>query len=149
MPSEHSEERRTQHALEQVFTYISPGSNEGISFSLSRLTDDLFDDSFLAGGDISRFTATSHRGVIRSQSATGYVLAAQGGAPAPFPVELTVDLGNGECSGTWTLPSGAAQSPSFRLQHVKTTSVSEGTLIVFAGETSSDDSVYSLALLLI
>ena len=40
MPSERTENRKTRHALGQVFDYISPGTNEGISFSLSRLTDE-------------------------------------------------------------------------------------------------------------
>jgi hypothetical protein len=66
MPSESTENRATRHALGQVFDYISPGTNEGISFSLSRLTDDLFTNSFLAGGDISLFTPSSHRGRIRT-----------------------------------------------------------------------------------
>jgi len=50
MPTESKERKDTQHALAQVFDYISSGTNEGISFSLSRLTDDLFTDSFLAAG---------------------------------------------------------------------------------------------------
>jgi hypothetical protein len=31
------------------------GTDEGISFEVSRLTDDLFTDSFLGGGDASKF----------------------------------------------------------------------------------------------
>src|SRR4051794_35235824 len=64
MPSERTENRTTRHALGQVFDYISPGTNEGISFALSRLTDDLFTDSFLGGGDITLFTPSAHRGSI-------------------------------------------------------------------------------------
>src|SRR5690348_6670323 len=55
MPSEVSERHATRQALEAVYDYISPGTNEGISFLLSRLTDDMFTDSFLGGGDISLF----------------------------------------------------------------------------------------------
>lgn len=47
------------------------------------------------------------------------------------------------------LPNGTAQAPTFELQHVKTVSRPEGTMVLFAGETSSDDGGYSLALLLI
>jgi len=149
MPSEHSEHQKTQHALRQVFDYISPGTNEGISFSLNRLTDDLFTDSFLGGGDISLFTPSGHRGSIRSQLSHGYVLSSSGGTPAQFPIDLAVDLTTGRGSGSWTLPSGTAQSPTFWLQQVKTVNAPEGTMLLFAGETSSDDAVYSLALLLI
>ena len=149
MPSERTEHRDTEQALTQVYDYISPGTNEGISFSLSRLTDDLFTDSFLAGGDISLFTPSGRRGSIRSQQSNGWMLSSSGGAPSQFPIELTVDLSSGTASGSWTLPDGAAQTPTFEVQHVKTVSRPEGTLVLFAGETSSDDAGYSLALLLI
>ena len=149
MPSERTEHRETQHALGQVFDYISPGTNEGISFSLSRLTDDLFTDSFLAGGDISLFTPSGQRGSIRSQSSEGWLLSSGGGAPTQFPIELTVDLSSGGASGSWTLPDGTAQTPSFSLQHIKSVTRPEGNMLLFAGETSSDDAAYALALLLI
>jgi hypothetical protein len=149
MPSERTENRRTRHALGQVFDYISPGTNEGISFALSRLTDDLFTDSFLGGGDISLFTPSGHRGSIRSQLSHGYMLSSGGGAPTQFPIALTVDLSTGKSSGTWTLPDGTVQAPHFGLQHVRTQNQPEGLLILFAGETTTDDAVYSLALLLI
>jgi hypothetical protein len=149
MPSERTEHRETEHALTQVYEYISPGTNEGISFSLSRLTDDLFTDSFLAGGDISLFTPSGRRGSIRSQESNGWMLSSGGGAPAQFPIELMVDLASGTGSGSWTLPDGTAQAPTFELQHVKTVSRPEGTMLLFAGEASSDDGGYSLALLLI
>lgn len=132
-----------------MYDYISPGTNEGISFSLSRLTDDLFTDSFLAGGDISLFTPSGHRGRIRSQQSSGWRLSSGGGAPSQFPIELTVNLSSGTASGSWTLPDGAAQTPTFEVQQIKTVSRPEGTMVLFAGETSSDDGGYSLALLLI
>src|SRR5205085_12525673 len=49
MPSERSEHHATRQALVEVYDYIRPGTNEGISFLVSRLTDDMFTDSFLAG----------------------------------------------------------------------------------------------------
>jgi hypothetical protein len=149
MPTERQEHRDTEKALTQVYDYISPGTNEGISFSLGRLTDDLFTDSFLAGGDISLFTPSGRRGTIRSQESNGWVLSSTGGSPTQFAVELTVDLSSGTASGNWTLPDGTAQAPSFELQHIKPVSRPEGTMLLFAGETSSDDGAYSLALLLI
>jgi hypothetical protein len=147
MPSEHHEHHETQHALQEVFDYIAPGTNEGISFSISRVTDDLFADSFLGGGDISLFTASGHRGTIRSQLSTGYVLEGGGGAPAEFTLDLEVDLNHGRASGTWTLPDGTAQAPHFELQVVRT--AEPGPRIFFAGETASDDAVYSLVLALL
>ena len=149
MPTERQEHRDTEKALTQVYDYIGPGTNEGISFSLARLTDDLFTDSCLAGGDISLFTPSGRRGTIRSQESNGWVLSSTGGSPTQFAVELTVDLSTGMGSGNWTLPDGTAQTPTFELQHIKTVSRPEGTMLLFAGETSSDDGAYSLALLLI
>jgi hypothetical protein len=149
MPTEQTEDRRTQSALKKVLTYIRPGTNEGISFSLSRLTDDLFTDSFLAGGDISLFTPSGSHGSIRSQLSNGWLLSSTTGSPTQFPVELRINLGTGTAKGAWTLPNGTVQSPSFRLQHVKTTKKPEGTQLAFAGETSSDGAVYSVTLLLI
>ena len=109
MPSERTEHRDTERALTEVYDYISPGTNEGISFSLSRLTDDLFTDSFLAGGDISLFTPSGRRGSIRSQLSNGWLLSSTGASPTQFPVELTVDLSSGTGSGDWTLPDGTAR----------------------------------------
>jgi hypothetical protein len=149
MPSERTEHRDTEHAITQVYDDISPGTSEGISFSLSRLTDDLFTDSFLAGGDISLFTPSGHRGSIRSQQSNGWMLSSGGGAPTEFPVALRIDLSSGTGSGNSTLPDGTAQTPTFALQHVRTVSRPEGTMLLFAGETTSDDGGYSLALLLI
>jgi hypothetical protein len=149
MPSERSEHHKTQHALQQVFEYISPGTNEGISYSLTRLTDDLFTDSFLAGGDISLFTPSGRRGSVRSQLSNGHVLSSSGAAPTQFPIDLEIDLTSGKGSGSWNLPSGPAQTPTFQLEYVKTVNRPEGTMLLFAGETSSDDAVYSLVLLLI
>ena len=68
---------------------------------------------------------------------------------ANFRITLTIDLSTGNGSGSWTLPDGTAQSPTFDIQWVKTVSRPEGTMLLFAGETSSDDAAYSLALLLI
>ena len=38
MSSERTEHRATQHALKEVYEYISPGTNEGISFGLLAYT---------------------------------------------------------------------------------------------------------------
>ena len=150
MPSERSEHHATRQALVEVYDYISPGTNEGISFLVSRLTDDMFTDSFLGGGDISLFTAGGARGVIKSNTGTtARMFDSGGGAPASFAIELTFDLNDGEATGSWTLPDGTSQAPTFGVQLVKKATVPEGVLYLFCGETSSDDAVYSLTLLLI
>jgi hypothetical protein len=150
MPSERSEYQATRQALVEVFDYISPGTNEGISFLVSRLTDNLFGDSFMGGGDISLFTPSGARGVIKSNTGTDAItLDSGGGAPTRFPIQLTVDLNDGEATGSWTLPSGTLQTPSFGTQFVKKATTPEGVLYLFSGETSSDDAVYSMSLLLI
>ena len=93
MPSERSEHHATRQALVEVYDYISPGTNEGISFLVSRLTDDMFTDSFLGGGDISLFTAGGTRGVIKSNTGTtAQMFDPGGGAPASFPIELTREI---------------------------------------------------------
>jgi len=149
MPTERTEHQRTEHALREVFDYISPGTNEGISFVISRLTDDLFTDSFLGGGDISLFTASGRRGVIRSQQSNGSTLDSAGGAPAQFPLTLELDLNSGEASGSWTLPNGIAQTSSFRLLFVKSAAGPKGNTLMFGSDSTSDDAAYSLTLVLI
>src|SRR4051794_4284405 len=101
MPSERSEHRATRQSLGEVHDYISPGTNEGISFLISRLTDDMFTDSFLGGGDISLFTATGPRGLIKSNTGTAaQMFDSGGGAPTRFSIDLTVDLNDGEATGS-------------------------------------------------
>jgi len=88
--------------------------------------------------------------VIKSNTGTtAQMFDPGGGAPASFPIELTFDLNDGEATGSWTLPDGAQQAPTFGVQLVKKTTAPEGVRYLFCGETSSDDAVYSLTLLLI
>jgi hypothetical protein len=110
---------------------------------------DLFTDSFLGGGDISLITPSGQRGSIRSQDSQAWVLSSSGGAPTSFPINLIVDLSTGDGSGSWTLRDGTALSPTFALQWVKSVNRPEGRMLLFAGETYSDDAAYSLTLLLI
>ncbi|MDQ6773220.1 MAG: hypothetical protein M3024_09545 [Candidatus Dormibacteraeota bacterium] len=147
--TEFKERQATVHALEQVYQYISPGTNEGISFELSRLTDDLFTTSFLGGGDISLFTPGGHRGSIKSQSTQAYVLDSSGGAPAAFPFDLTLDLDTGKAALTFTLPSGPATAATLGLDYLKTVSRPEGVNLLFTADEASDDAAYTLSLILI
>jgi hypothetical protein len=93
-PSEHHERHETQDALQRVFEYISPGTNEGISFSLSR----------------SRTTCSSTRSWPEATSRSSLPRA---------------------------IPGRSRASPR------------TGVRVLFSGETTSEDAVYSLALVLI
>jgi hypothetical protein len=149
MTSETTENRATHDALGKVFSYISPGTNEGITFALSRLTDDLFGDSFLGGGDISLFVASDDRGVIIGQEASAWTLDAKSGAAVPLPIELKLDLDSGQASGAYTPSAGTPTTFSFRVEYDKSAQRPEGEMLLFGSERSSDEAQYSLALVLI
>jgi hypothetical protein len=149
MPGEVKEHHATSAALNQVFKYISPGTNEGISFGLSRLTDELFTSSFIGGGDISLFTAGGARGTIKSQLSNGYVLDSNAGPPTSFPFDLSVDLNNGKATLHWTPPGGSPSTESFVLDSVKAVTRPEGVNLLFTADEVSDDAAYSLSLILI
>jgi hypothetical protein len=92
---------------------MSTGTNEGIFFEVSRLTDDLLMDSFLGGGDASIFTPSGHRGTLTSQLPNAYILNSEGGAQHNFAIQFTFDLSNGKAWGTWTNPvTGQAETVS-------------------------------------
>jgi hypothetical protein len=148
-PTEHHEHAATSHALDQVYQYISPGTNEGISLGVSRLTDDLFTTSFLGGGDISLFTPGGHRGTIRSQDTTGYVLDSGGGVPASVPFDLALDLNNGQATLTWTPSGGSPTTATLSLDYVKTVNRPEGVNLLFGADDVTDDGAYAVSLLLI
>lgn len=128
MPSERSEHRETQHALARVFDYISPGTNEGISFSLAQLTDDLSTDSFLAGGDISLFTPSGHRGKSEASAPKDQCLhRAAARRPSSQSISRSIsrlgpELGVGRC------PTERHRRPPSTLQHVKTANRPEGLM---------------------
>ena len=74
MATEKQEQKATNHALDILANWMKAGTNEGISFEISRLTD-----SFFVGGDASRFTASGRRGTLTGQLAKAYILASAGG----------------------------------------------------------------------
>ncbi len=121
--TEEKEHAATVKALTAISNWLRPGTNEGASWSLSRLTEDLFGDSFLAGGDISRFTASGARGVLHSQLSDALFIV---NAPGPsnavdrVPINLTFDLNNGKAELAWTPPGGAATTASFAVELDKT-----------------------------
>jgi len=146
--TESHEHQATDHALAAIYAYISPGTNEGISYAVSRLTDDLFTDSFLGGGDISLFSASGHRGTIKSQLSNGYQLSSGGGAPATFSIEVTVDLNTAKAVIGWTLPGGSPQTATISLDVIKEVARPEGKNYLFGADEVSDAAAYTLSLIL-
>lgn len=141
---EHPNER-TRQALNEIETYTENTDNEPPSFSLSRLTDDLFTDSFLAGGALINPSGST----VISENAQGSVLASGGGAPSAFPIELSIDLTTAGAAGKWTLPDGTSQTPSFHVSYLETVNRPEGRLLLFAGVGHADGAAYSVTILLI
>jgi hypothetical protein len=149
VPSEIGEAHATDSALKQIYDYISPGTNEGISFEVARLTDDLFTTSFTGGGDISLFTASGSRGTIKSQLTEGYVLSSTGAPPITIPFDLAIDLASGVATLSWTLPAAVAATAQIKLDFTRAATNPEGINLLFTTDDPSDDAVYSLSLLLI
>jgi hypothetical protein len=147
--TERHEHRATNHALGEVYDYISPGTNEGISFEVSRLTDDIFTTSFLGGGDISLFTPGGQRGSIRSQLSNAYVLDPNAGPPTSFPFDLSINLDTGVATLTWTPSSGPASTATLHLDFLKAVDRPEGRNLMFGADEVTDDAVYAVSLLLI
>ena len=104
MATEHQEQQATNQALDVLANWMKNGSHEGISFEVSRLTDDLFTDSFLGGGDASKFTPSGHRGTLTSQLSDANILDSNGGVPHKFPIQFTFDLNAGKGAGNWNNP---------------------------------------------
>jgi hypothetical protein len=99
---------------------MKSGTNEGISFEVSSLTDDLFTDSFLGGGDASQFTPSGHRGTLTSQLSNANILDSGGGAPHKFAIQFTFDLNTGKASENWNNPvTGHAETVNVTLTFFK------------------------------
>jgi len=150
MATEAQEKRATNRALDTLANWMRSGTNEGISFTVSRLTDDLFTESFLGGGDASRFTPSGRRGKLASQLSNASILNSSGGAPHQFPIQFTFDLNTSKAKGTWTNPVTAqAETVKFTLTFFKTATVAEGKYYLFYGDKSSDKAGYGFAFLLL
>ena len=151
MTTEAHEHQTTLKALDEITAYIKPGTNEGISWSLSRIAESLFGDSFLAGGDASRFTPSGKRGTLDSQGSTAYFLDSAGGIPAKVPILLAFDLNTGIVSLAWTPPGQSARTVTFKVEHFKTIrpAPTAGADILFNADSASDGAPYTLLLMLI
>jgi hypothetical protein len=150
MATEKQEQRATNRALDVIANWMKAGTNEGISFLISRLTDDLFSDSFQGGGDASKFTASGRRGVLTSQLSNAYILDSGGGVPHQFPIQFKFNLNTGKATGSWTNPvTAAAETVTITLTVFKTATRPEGKYYIFYGDKTSDQAGYSLAFLLL
>jgi hypothetical protein len=153
MTTEAQEHKATTKALDEITAYVKPGTNEGISWTLSRLTDDLFGDSFLAGGDATPFTPSGKRGTLHGQLSTAWLLSGGGGAAAPtiVPITMTFDLNEGVVKLSWTPPGEAAKDVTFKVELYKniTGSPDASQILVFNADTASDDAAYALTLMLL
>ncbi len=151
MPTEAQENHATQAALDELANWLRPGTNEGISFEMSRLTDDLFTDSFLGGGDISLFTASGRRGVMKSQLSKGHRLDSGGGAPAQFDIDVSIDLNTNKVTGKWAYPAAPLKTYHFELTFLKKRPGVAGEQLLFYGENAApdDDAGYTFSFTLL
>jgi hypothetical protein len=136
--------------LDALANWVKSGTNEGISFEISRLTDDLFTDSFLGGGDTSKFTPSGPRGKLASQLSNAYILDSGGGAPHKFAIQFTFDLNTNKASGNWNNPvTGQAEAVSVTLTFFKSATAPEGKYYIFYGDKSSDKAGYGFTFILL
>jgi hypothetical protein len=150
MATEKQEQKATNHALDIIANWMRSGTNEGISFEVSRLTDDLFTDSFLGGGDASKFTASGLRGTLTSQLSDGYILDSGGLVPHKFPIQFKFNLNTGKATGNWNNPvTGAAEAVTVTLTFFKSATKPEGKYYIFYGDKSSDKAGYAFTFLLL
>jgi hypothetical protein len=153
MTTETQEQHKTAHALDAITNYIRPGTNEGISWTLSRLTDDLFNDSLLAGGDLSLFTGSGLRGTLNSQESNAYLLPAGGAAtpPSVVPISLAFDLNEAVAKISWTPPGGSAQHVSAKLELYQAIhgAPDAATIFIFNVDRATDQAGYQLLLMLL
>jgi hypothetical protein len=150
MATETQERRATNRALDAIANWMKAGTHEGISFLISRLTDDLFTDSLLGGGDASRFRASGRRGTLTSQLSKAYILASGGGTPQQFPIDFVFNLNTGKAKGNWNNPvTGQAETVTITLTFFKTATRPEGKYYIFYGDRSSDKAGYALTFLLL
>ena len=148
--SEKKELEATYEALDALANWVKSGTNEGISFEISRLTDDIFTESFLGGGDASKFTPSGRRGTLTSQLSNAYILDSGGGAPHKFEIQFTFDLNTGKVSGNWNNPvTGQAESVAVTLTFFKSATAPEGNYYIFYGDKSSDKAGYGFTFILL
>jgi hypothetical protein len=153
MTTEKQEHTATLRALNDIHAYIAPGTNEGISWTMSRLTLDLFGDSFTGGGDASLFTPSGKRGSIASQESNTFFImnSASGNVVQPTSLSMTFDLNDGVVSLKWIDPSTGSQSTATFTAELSQRNAPPGlgVTFVFGADSPSDGAGYSLVLALL
>jgi hypothetical protein len=139
-------DHRTTEALDELKSYTTNETNEPPSFSLNRLTGDLFTNSFLGGGALINPSGDA----LKSEDSVGWVLDSEGGAPNQFTIdEVSIDLGTAKLTGGWTLPDGTSQTPTFELHCVGAINGPVGREVFFRSGGHADGAAYSLVVLLL
>jgi hypothetical protein len=153
MTTEAQEHTATVKALNEISNWVKPGTNEGVSWTLSRLTEDLFGDAFLAGGDASQFTPSGARGTLHAQLSTAlFVVNAPGGTNAVdrVPITMTFDLNHGRVTLGWTPPGGAPMTATFTVElSRKITTPSASAELLFHGDSGGGNAGYQLLIMLL
>jgi len=147
--TEHQEHVELTEALEAISKWLSPGTNEGANFLVTRLTGPIGGGSFFGGADITQWTAGGARGSLHSNGGIAYNLGFSGVNPVNYPLAATVDLNSGEVTLTWTEPGQPVQSSTFMLAYVKLVPPPSGPTYFFDTEKSSDEAVYSFTVVLL
>ncbi|MGD0843345.1 MAG: hypothetical protein ABSA06_03150 [Geobacteraceae bacterium] len=152
MTTEKGEHKATEHALNAIANWMRPPSaNEGISYSIARLTTDAAIYSFIGGGDASIFTPSGHRGTLSSSVDGTGLLTPDFITATSFPITFTFDLNAGTAIGTWTNPVlNQAESVTITLEFNKLANDPDlGQYYIFTGDSSTDQAGYILTFVLL
>jgi len=149
MPTEHAEHVATTLAWSEVDAWMRPGTNEGITFGITRLAGALAASaSFVGGGDLSLYTAGSPRGSLRSQGSS--VDAIDAGLVHSAPIDVAVSLRTGVVEATWNDPvSASAMTAKLTLELDQAIGPVGGRAYLFHGESVHDDASWTLAMTLL
>jgi hypothetical protein len=144
--TEAAEKKRTHDALNRLWLWVKPETNEGITFSLARLPSVLnAKPAVFGGGDVTRFnpSTTGPRGTL---SGNGYSSGntVDGGSIGPsFPFDIAIDLNTGIVTGSWNPPNYGPQSFQFELELLR---VDENmTSFIFYSDKTNEEAVYTMA----
>ena len=152
MVTERQEHKATRHALDEIANWMrAPLVNEGINYSIARLSAFPVANSFLGGGDASIFTPSGHRGTLTS-SVDGVGLLSQDFVNiTTFPILFTFDLNAGTATGTWTDPVlNQTETVTITLEFNKIANDSNfGQFYIFNCDSSNDQAGYLVTFVLL
>lgn len=152
MVTERQEHKATQHALDAIANWMRPPTgNEGINYSIARLSAGIATYSFLGGGDASIFTPSGRRGTLTSSVAGVGLLSSDFVTATTFPINFTFDLNAGTATGTWTNPVlNQTETVTITLEFNKIANDPDlGQFYIFTGDSSTDQAGYILTFLLL